>query len=981
MRIRPMLMRLTNLACLLLVLAMFTGVSPRAAQAEEPAAAPPAAAPTEAEQAEFFEAKVRPLLVERCQECHGADTQEAGLRLDSRSAIMRGAESGAVVVPGDPAASPLVAAIDYRGEIQMPPAAKLADAEIEILKTWVKLGAPWPGSDAVSTGDATPSADANHPLAGRIAAAKTSHWSLQPIVQPAIPPVQNEDWASSPIDRFILARLEGAGLAPSPAADRRTLLRRVKFDLVGLPPTVAEIEDFVHDESPDAWARVVDRLLASPEYGQRWARHWLDVARYADTRGYAFTSEPRFPFSYTYRDYVVRSFNEDLPFNQFVREQLAADQLPLGDDKRSLAALGFLTLGRTFDNNIHDIIDDRIDVVTRGFLGLTVTCARCHDHKYDPIPTADYYSLYGVFASSEEPGELPVIAMPDEMAMHQAYQDELAAKQAEYDKFLAEQRQAMTDELRSNVGAYLLEVVTTPREEVVEKDANISLSPGEVRPQIRERWRTWIAEKTNVDHPVFGAWHRLAALPAGDFATSAQSLVAEIGRSESEIGRNVNPVVREAFARGSVMTMMDVAKRYGEILSGVHQQWKELHAEQVAQAAAENSGGTAEQPPAPTALPDAAANEVLQVLVAEGTPTIFSQEDLPWLLERTVFAAHSKLRGELDTLAGKSPEALARAMVLVDAKQPMTPRIFQRGNPGRPGPEVPRRFLEVLSSGEPTPFQQGSGRLELAQAIVDPANPLTARVIVNRVWAHHFGVGLVTTPSDFGTRSDPPSHPELLDFLAATFRDEGWSLKRLHRAILLSNAYQQASADRPEAATVDPENRLVWRMNRRRLEFEPLRDSLLAVAGRLDTTLAGRPIDLFATPFSTRRSVYGFLDRQSVPGVLRVFDFANPDASSEARPNTTVPQQALYLMNAPFVIEQAQHVAALPEIASAADPASRAQALYRQILARGAEPDELELALQYVSHAESHPQADTQLNPWQRLAQVLLLTNEFTFVD
>jgi hypothetical protein len=350
-------------------------------------------------------------------------------------------------------------------------------------------------------------------------------------------------------------------------------------------------------------------------------------------------------------------------------------------------------------------------------------------------------------------------------------------------------------------------------------------------------------------------------------------------------------------------------------------------------------------------------------------------------LERTAFAGYTKLRGELDTVSGKSPEDLARAMVLVDAKQPVTPRIFQRGNPGRPGAEVPRRFLEVLSPGEPTPFTQGSGRLELARAIADPANPLTARVIVNRVWLHHFGAGLVTTPSDFGTRSDPPSHPELLDYLAATLQDEGWSLKRLHRAILLSNAYQQASGDRPEAAAIDPDNRLVWRMNRRRLEFEPLRDSLLAVAGRLDTTLAGRPIDLFSEPFSTRRTVYGFIDRQSLPGVMRVFDFANPDASSEQRPNTTVPQQALYLMNAPFVIEQARQVAALPEIASAADATDRAQAMYRQVLARAAEPDELELALGYVSTAESQPHAESNLSPWERLAQVLLLTNEFMFVD
>ncbi|HWA98149.1 MAG TPA: DUF1549 domain-containing protein, partial [Pirellulales bacterium] len=351
------------------------------------------------DQEDFFEKRIRPMLVEHCVSCHGAEAQEAGLRLDTRDFMLRGIEGAPVAVPGDPTKSRLIEVTRYDGSVQMPPDGKLSEDEFNMLVTWVKMGLPWPDHGAPAPASGAPTKD---PKQG-YAQSRAEHWAFQPIRRPAPPDVKNTKWCATPIDRFIAARLEQHSLAPSKPADPRTLLRRVTFDLTGLPPTADELDAFAADPSPAAYARAVERLLASPAYGERWARHWLDVARYADTKGYVFTQESRYPYAYTYRDYVIRAFNSDLPYNQFVLEQLAADLLPDQSDQQKLAALGYLTVGRRFGNNINDIIDDRIDVVGRGLMGLTVGCARCHDHKYDPIATDDYYSLYGVFASCTEP--------------------------------------------------------------------------------------------------------------------------------------------------------------------------------------------------------------------------------------------------------------------------------------------------------------------------------------------------------------------------------------------------------------------------------------------------------------------------------------------------------------------------------------------------------------------------------------------------
>jgi len=804
----------------------------------------------------------------------------------------------------------------------------------------------------------------------------------------------------------------------------------------------------VHDTSLDAaLAGAVDRLLASPAYGERWGRHWLDVARYADTKGYVFTEDTRYPHAYTYRDYVVRALNEDLPYDQFVTQQIAADQSDISSDPRPLAALGLLTVGSRFMNNPHDQIDDRIDVVTRGFLGLTVSCARCHDHKYDPISTADYYALYGVFASTIELADKPLIAMPEINAAYTAHQAELTKRRQALDAFVGTQQQQLSAGLRERVREYLVEVVRRPPAAPAE-DPMVSLAPDELKPEAIEQWRKFLEGRRARRSPVFAVWQRLAKLPAEGFSTAAAELIANWPTTEappaatdpkndkpnndkpddnkpdddkpdddkpndskpgSRSAQPLHPQVKTALAASPLGSMVDVAQRLGDLLAGADRQWRELlasHEQTVAQATA----GAQQAPATPTALPDAGAELLRQALYGEEVPTVVTAENAPKLLDRLGGNEYGRLRREVDQWQTHSPDEPPRAMSVVDAVTPHEPHIFLRGNPHRQGDVVARSYVQVLTAdGQRHAFEQGSGRKELAAAITSVDNPLTARVIVNRVWQQHFGAGLVLTPSEFGLRSDPPSHPELLDYLAATLRDDSWSLKRLHRRIVLSRVYQQASDERADCAAADPENRLLWRANRRRLEFEAIRDSLLAVAGKLDPAIGGRPVDLSKQPYAPRRTIYGFIDRGDMASLLRTFDFPSPDASSPERSRTTVPQQALFAMNSTFVIEQAKSAAALAlgttatagtadsvaestvDSIGASDPATRVDALYRTVLGRSAAPDELLLAEQFLAEASTvadaaatKPKSDAKhehLAPLEQLAQVLLATNEFLFVD
>jgi mono/diheme cytochrome c family protein len=909
-----------------------------AAQGGEP---PASSNSVNADRAAFFEAQVRPILAGKCLRCHGAERQKGGLRLDSPTSLLQGGDDGPVIVPGSPEKSLIVQAVRWDGRVKMPPKEKLSEEAIGALVDWVKMGAPVP-----DPAKAEAAAEASS-----IPKPRSTHWAFQPIGDPPPPQVEDSSWASSPIDLFILEKLESKGLYPSKMSDPRTLLRRASIDLTGLPPTIEEVEAFAADRSPDAFARQVDRLLASPRHGERWGRHWLDVARYADTKGYVFEEERRFPNAYTYRDYVIRSLNEDLPYDRFLVEQLAADLLPHEGDPRSLAAMGFLTLGRRFLNNLPDIIDDRIDVSTRGLMGLTVTCARCHDHKFDPIPTADYYSLYGVFASATEPKESPLIGTPEKNAAYEAFEKELAIREAAVNEYLARKRAELSDDTRKRAGEYLL-VATVPivrsRTAPAPTQDMDSLPKSEPNPQVLARWKKYLEETGKAHHPVMAPWHAFAALPPDEFAFRAPQVTATMEKPEA--GKPINPLIARAFSGAPPASINEAARRY---------------AEAFAAAEAGEAG-------------DPARDEVRKVLHGEGSPAELPLEGIEGFFDRGARGPLRERRKKVDEWKATGAGAPARAMSLVEAPRPVNPVIFIRGNAGNPGREVPRQLPQVIAPDR-KPFKDGSGRLEVARAIASKDNPLTARVIVNRVWMHHFGEGLVRTPGDFGARSDPPSHPELLDWLASRFIEDGWSLKKLHRRILLSSVWRQGSADRPTEAAADPENRLLWRANRRRLDFESMRDTFLSLAGRLDPAVGGPPVDIVSAPFSGRRSVYGFIDRQNVPGLFRVFDVASPDASCPRRYVTTVPQQALYLLNSPFVLEMAKALATRPEVRASDDPRQRIAALHRLVFAREPRESEIELALKYIV---AQPEAkDGKPDGWARYAQVLLFTSEFAFLD
>jgi mono/diheme cytochrome c family protein len=960
-----------------------------------------AAGPKPANEADdFFEKSIRPLLAQNCISCHGPEVQEGGLRLDSREMILHGVEGQPMAVPGKPEHSRIITVTRYDADVQMPPDGKLTEQQLATLNKWVELGLPWPAHEVAHGKPASAATATASSMDARYARDKTGHWAYQPVRHPALPAVHDPDWCATPVDRFILAGLEAKKLKPSPSADRRTLLRRLTFDLTGLPPTPAEMDAFLADKSPDAVVRVVDRLLASPQYGERWARHWLDLARYSDTKGYVFTEDIRYPYAYTYRDYVVRTFNEDLPYDRFILEQLAADQLSLGDDTRPLAAMGFLTVGRRFSNNKNDIIDDRIDVVTRGLQGLTVACARCHDHKYDSIPTDDYYSLFGVLGSSVEPDELPLVGKPEQTPEYKKYLQALAKLEGNITQFRQQAREKIEQRLRTNVGDYLaMDLARRLKDRGIKTPLNYAYKGGgEPRASMTRRWHEYLVRASRQRDPVFTPWHALANLPTDKFAIEAPKLIAGFAKADRK--PPINRLVREALVRQPPKTQIELAGLYDRIFAEV----ETARQAQIAKAAAPPAKGakSAAHPPAKpksAQLADPAAEELRRVLDGPGSPAVLATEpELDGQLDQKMSGDLRRLESKVTELKIKSPASPPRAMVLLDAPQPLNPRVLVRGNPGRPGKPVPRQFLRIVAGDTRTPFARGSGRLEMAQAIVSPENPLTARVMVNRIWMHHFGEGLVPTPSDFGVRSEQPSHPELLDWLASTFMEEGWSIKKLHRLIVLSQTYAQTSNDRPECVRVDPDNRLLWRMNRQRLEFEAVRDSLLAVAGNLDRKLGGRPVNLTTEPFSHRRTIYGLVDRQDLADVFRVFDFPSPDTSADSRPQTTVPQQALFVMNSPFVLEQARQLAA--SVAGDADAAARIRGLYRQALGRSPDSDELALGLSFVASQAAHspqqqppqqaihqsknkkqPARQPQLSAWEMYAQVLLLANEFMFVD
>jgi hypothetical protein len=891
---------------------------------------------------QFFEQKIRPVLVANCYECHSGAKPKGKLSIDTRDGIRRGGETGPAVVPGNVKESLLIQAVRHDG-LEMPPdKPRLPENVIADLEHWIAAGAADPR-------DGKP---VEKPSTAMTLEQAKSHWAFQPIHSPPLPELKNAAWPRTDIDRFILAKLEDAGIQTSPPADPRTLVRRAYFDLIGLPPPYEVVEKFAANPRPEAFAQLIDDLLARPEYGQRWARHWLDVARYADTIEQSTDSERRIPFAHTYRDYVIDALNADKPVDSFVVEQIAADRLPV-EEKPDLRALGFLTVGRRYLGNAEApslIVDDRIDVVTRGFLGLTVSCARCHDHKFDAIPTADYYSLFGIIGSVEEPMDLPEVSPAVKSEAVTKYRADRAEIFKQYEArvdFCFEKTNRLLREMATDYLRYAVE--TSRNHRTTEGFAPLDTPHGLLLPGGTQRWKTLLAESAKRDELFFKLWHRLIALPRDGFAERAKPVLAHL-QSDSD---DHHPLVIAAFKEKSPATMLDVADIYGSIIG-----------------AALKSN-------------DREAREVVDLLYGHDSPIPVTRDDIRedfthfstefQLVLRPDGEVASQLREKLTTLEAGAP--VERAMAVRASVKPLDPHIFIRGDFRQLGAAVPRRFLQALTSVDDHQYAD-DGRLELAQAIASAKNPLTARVIVNRVWQHHFGQGLVATPDNFGAMGERPSHPELLDHLASWFVEHGWSLKALHRYILTSAVWQQSNVSNLAAADKDALNRLLWRMPPRRLEFEPMRDSLLYVAGRLDTKLGGRgaPLD----DGNVRRAIYGYTDRFRIPALLRNFDAANPDTSISRRSETINPLQALYFMNSPFVRAQAEAVLRQPDVAAAKTADERIVAVYRRVLSRSPDAEENVMARTYIAAAALD---DPVRRQWVNLVQGLLLSNEFVFVE
>ena len=942
----------------------------------------------------FFENKVRPILATHCTGCHGPEKQKGGLRLDSKEAFRKGGDTGAIVHPTDPAKSLLVQVVRYDGDIKMPPKGKLADADIATLIEWVKGGAPWP--DGAAGGGNKPPVEGSFDLSARAKAL----WSFQPIRRPTVPEfrIPNSEFRN-PIDAFLRAKLSDKGLSFAPPAERRVLVRRVYFDLIGLPPTPAEIDSFLKDESPDAYEKLVEKLLASPHYGERWGRHWLDLVRYAETFGHEF--DPEIPDAWRYRDYVIRAFNADVPYNQFLAEHLAGDLLPnprrnpKDRSNESVIGTGFWFFHEAKHSPVDsradqaDRIDNMIDVFGKSVLGLTLACARCHDHKFDPIATKDYYALFGVLTSSRF--DRAEIDDPTEAG-----------------KLLDELRRLRTD---------LASGGRQPPVSSNQQGADAPRSPS-------NDWRSRATPFERFDAGWRTRWDAsgLAFRPeAGDaFPHSGREAGKLVGalRSPTFTIDKRYLVVRAAgqHARARVVLnglQLIQAPIYGGLAQAVNhgadirwvvfdlQMWKGQQA--YLELLDDGPGFVA----------------VTEVWFADAPPpaepgTKVPTPDLP---PNPDDPEAKKLVARIKELEAKLPEA-RRTPAMRDGTA-VNERVFVRGSHKSLGVEAPRAFLEAFGN---TPFAgPGSGRLELAKAITDPTNPLVARVLVNRMWKHHFGEGLVRSPDDFGNQGQPPTHPELLDWLAAEFVNptpsggreppesgprgadtprSGWSVKHLHRLMVLSTAYRQSSRATPDqaakATTADSLNKLLHRQNVRRLEAEAIRDTILFVSGRLDRAMEGPGVPPYLTEHQVgrgrpaqsgpldgngRRSVYLQVRRNFLNPMFTAFDYPTPFTTIGRRTTSNVPAQALVMLNNPFVLQQAELWAKRVLAEPNRTPAERIRGMYEAAFGRLPTKDELAAAAEFVADRAAEYGAPDHLKAWADLAHVLLNAKEFVFVE
>ncbi|MGH9720728.1 MAG: DUF1549 domain-containing protein, partial [Bryobacteraceae bacterium] len=730
----------------------------------------PALAQAQGTPADFFETRIRPILAASCVSCHNAKLKTGNLDFTSGAAFQSLGESGP---------SRLLSAIAYSGKIKMPPTGKLTDQEIADVAAWVKAGAIWPSTTLA------PAADPR------------AWWAFQPVKDHAPPAGKN----TAAIDRFILARLEASGLTPARPASRLTLLRRATFDLTGLPPTPKEIGDFLADLSPDAFAKVIDRLLASPRYGERWGRHWLDVARYADSTG--ADEDIRYPYAYRYRDYVIDAFNSDMPYNQFVTEQLAGDLLPAPNpgevNRRGIIATGFLQVGLKLlaeqdkPKMVYDMVDEQLDTTSRAFMGLTVACARCHDHKFDPIPTRDYYSLAGIFASTKSLAKVEgtvselyfaPLAPADVYSQYDAHRKRIRNKQREIDQLVTSGSNRYTASLGPRLAAYMLAAYDYEHRPegmdgvCVEDFAR----PLQLQPKVLERWIEYLTPNDDVQ-PHLDRWR--AAAKQGRAAAAGAAAVYQKEFDQASLAWE------KKVADWSAKLAFAVA-RTGDVPADVPDK-PDMEAGKNRFFATVSSGSRA-----PFAL---AAAERKAQFPAEANEKL------------------ARLEAGLAALRKSAPPQPDMACGVTEGPE-VRQRVFLRGSPASPGEEAPKQFLTIIAGDRQTPVAKGSGRLELARWLTDPSHPLTARVKVNRIWQWHFGEGLVRTPGNYGRLGETPSHPELLDYLAKRFVESGWSIKKMHRLIMLSSAYQMSSEITREQAEKDPANRLLSRMDRRRLDVE-----------------------------------------------------------------------------------------------------------------------------------------------------------------
>ncbi len=1076
-----------------------------------PLVAADAQPPNATRESEFFETKVRPLLLEKCVSCHGDAKQKGALRLDSRQALLKGGDNGPVLVPGEPQKSALIRVVHYNGEIKMPPAGKLKPDEIAALEQWVKNGAVWPESAKPPANSAAPDST---PF---ITEERRNFWSFQPVKRPVVPVVKNKAWIQAPIDNFILSELEKRGLTPAAPADKATLLRRATFDLTGLPPTPEEVRAFIADNRRDAYAKLIDRLLDSPSYGEHWGRHWLDVARYADShdsRGSG--SDGDISEAWRYRDWVVDAFNRDLPYDQFIVQQVAGDILATRGEKfdaSGVIATGLLAIGNWGNGDADkekvqtDIADDQVDIVTRGFLGLTVACARCHDHKFDPISTRDYYALSGMFFSTHilpkmaEKGagesmlRIP-LALPQDIEKGKQSAAKISEAEAKLKAETQEHYVAYAKEMQSQAARYLMAVYDYRNgAKPINSGLEAFAAQRDLHPHALRQWMSYSGVgdyrlmatpvrdvlgsagvhgfKVNEDTPSMLVNTNAEARKLLTFTLPPQSVsihpspadgvvvtwkspidgtikikgsVADAdggggdgiawaielrsrGAKEIASGDVPNggaqkfpdaPLAALSVVKGDLIELLVLPKAShgydttivdltietedgksvwnlaADVVGDLHQNGKgNPHSDKLGNADVWRFGdmtGSLRGKKAPDDSPlaqwqnalagtreaaEMAANAFQKsfILTDKSSPFWINNREDETALAPATRESLEKQRIALDSLRKDAPPPLQFANGAQEGGVPQTPyagfhdvRVHKRGSYARLGDVVPRAFPVVLAGEKQAPITQGSGRLELARWLANDKNPLTARVMVNRIWQGHFGAGIVRTPSNFGFLGERPTHPRLLDYLASEFAQGGWSLKKLHRAIMLSATYQQSSQISRKMKQADADNHLFGRMNRRRLQSEAIRDSLLSVAGRLKPERSGISIRDFKTP---RRTLYITTIRSDRAGYGPLFDAADSTASVDRRTVSTVAPQALFLMNDPFILEQSQALA--KRLAAVADEKSRINEAYQLLFGRAPSEGEIAIGLKFLAARES--------NVWEQYCQILLYSNEFVYVD